>query len=141
MTAPAHQDPNGGLFRNEPVMVLHLVMYLLGNLGLWVVGRTHLVSSAEWSAGASAAAPVITGAVLFLQAWVIRRYVAPAWKSLQREAAKDGLVLPDLPAGGLSDLTGAIVAARQASTGSDELSASAGLVEPDGQLHPSPGPG
>lgn len=85
MTEPAHADPNGGLLKNEPVVVGHFVTWLLLNVGLIIVGRYHIVSDATWNALSSALAPEITAALLVLSAWFIRRVVTPAWKLVQAQ--------------------------------------------------------
>lgn len=87
MTQPAHADPNGGLLKNEPVVVAHFVAWLLLNAGLVLVGRYHVVGTATWNALSSALAPEITAALLALSAWLIRRVVTPAWKLLQGQQA------------------------------------------------------
>lgn len=97
MTAPAHRDPAGGVWKSEPVIAGHVAAWFVLNLGLLLVGRLHVLTAVQWSGLAAGLTGLVTAALLGLLAWLIRRVVAPAWKLAQTEAGRLGVTLPDLP--------------------------------------------
>lgn len=97
MTAPAHRDPTGGVWKSEPVIAGHVAGWFVLNLGLLLVGRLHVLTAVQWSGLSASLTAVVTAALLGLMAWLIRRVVAPAWKIAQAEAGRLGVTLPDLP--------------------------------------------
>ena len=77
-----NKGPQTGLMASEPVMVAAFVHWALINVGLFFVGRTTLLTGDQWSTVASALTPLVSGAVLAVLGWVLRRYVTPAWKKV-----------------------------------------------------------
>jgi len=77
-------EDNSGFAKNEPVVVGHFVTWLLVNVGALIVGHTHLVTATEWGSFATGITPMLTAVLLAVLATVLRRYVAPAWKSFQK---------------------------------------------------------
>lgn len=73
------------LIAREPVLVGQGVVWVLAQIGAYVVGHTHLVDQSVWNAGTSAAFPVISAAVLGIVAWLTRSVVTPFIDKLDPE--------------------------------------------------------
>jgi hypothetical protein len=72
--------PRTGFAENEPVVVAHIVLWVLANIGAFIVGHTHLFTSDQWSSFSTGLVPIITAAILSFSAMVARKYVTPFWK-------------------------------------------------------------
>jgi hypothetical protein len=73
------------------------VAWLLTNAGAVIVGHTNLVTAEQWNATATWVTPFVSAFILGVVGIVVRRYVAPAWKLIQAQAASAGAHVPDLP--------------------------------------------
>jgi hypothetical protein len=67
--------PRTGFAENEPVVVAHIVLWVLANIGAFIVGHTHLFTSDQWSSFSTGLVPIITAAILSFSAMVARKYV------------------------------------------------------------------
>ena len=95
MSSPARTaDTNGGVLKNEPVLIGHFAIWLVLNLGIVLTSRYHVFTSTQWSAVSVELTPIVTAALLSLSAWLIRRVVRPAWKVAEADAARLGWTLP-----------------------------------------------
>lgn len=84
-----------GFAINEPVIVGHAVLWVLANLGTFVVAHSnHLLSASTWAAFSTGWAPYITAALLTFSAFILRKYVTPAWKTISGDLAKQGFPVP-----------------------------------------------
>jgi hypothetical protein len=97
VTAPAHRDPTGGVWKAEPVIAAHVAAWFVLNAGLLLVGRLHVLTAVQWSGLSASLTAVVTATLLSLMAWLIRRVVAPAWKVAQTEIGRLGVALSVLP--------------------------------------------
>jgi hypothetical protein len=93
MTAPVPAEKTG-FVANEPVIVSHFVLWLFVNAGAFVVGHTHIVTSAQWDSLTTGLVPVVSAVVLGLIATVVRKYVSPAWKALSGGLSNAGIPVP-----------------------------------------------
>jgi hypothetical protein len=82
--------------KNEVAITGAFVAWLLTNVGAVIVGHTNLVTAEQWNATATWATPFVSAFLLGVVGIVVRRYVAPAWKLVQRQAASAGAHVPDL---------------------------------------------
>ena len=83
--------PKTGFAANEPVVVGGFVAWLFSLLGTFLIGHTHLITSDTWSALSTTLVPVVSAFALAVVAFVVRRYVQPAWKALTKETQKVGI--------------------------------------------------
>ena len=89
MTSPIDVDIETSFTKNEPVVVAHLVIWLLANLGAFVVQHSrHLINATQWADFSIGWTPYITAAILAISATVLRRYVSPTWRAVQRQESK-----------------------------------------------------
>lgn len=94
---PAHAKAPNSFVLNEPMVMAHIVAWILANIGALVVGRTHLVSSREWSGLAQGLTPIVTAVLAAASAVIFRRYVSPAWKLADVQAQHLGVHLAPPP--------------------------------------------
>jgi uncharacterized membrane-anchored protein len=89
-----------GFISNEPVVVGHAVIWLLANLGAFIVQHSHhLISASQWANFSTGWVPYITAAVLSVSAWFIRTKVTPFWKkNVEPQVLKIGLTDAELEA-------------------------------------------
>ena len=83
-----------GFVENEPVIVGHFVLWLFVNLGAFIVGHTNLVTSDQWNSLTTGLVPFVTAALLSVIAFVVRKYVSPAWKKVSGELESHGFPIP-----------------------------------------------
>lgn len=70
------------LLKKEPVLAGYLALWILTNVGALLIGHTHLVDSATWTAYATTLTPILTGLILGALSWLTRRVVEPLFKKL-----------------------------------------------------------
>lgn len=64
----------------EPVLGGYIVAWVLTNAGAVIVGRTHLITSDQWSTLSNTLTPVLLTVVLGGLAWFSRTVVTPVAK-------------------------------------------------------------
>lgn len=74
-----------GFVANEPVIVGHFILWLFVNLGAFVVGHTHLFTTAQWDSLTTGLVPFVTAIVLGIIGTFLRTKVTPAWKSFEQK--------------------------------------------------------
>lgn len=83
-----------GFVENEPAIVAAFVAWLFANAGAFVVGHTHLVTNSQWGSLTTGVVPFVTAGVLSVIAFVLRKYVSPAWKVVEGDLGKHGFPTP-----------------------------------------------
>ena len=86
--------PRTGFVENEPVIVGHFVLWLFVNIGAFIVGHTNLVTSDQWNSLTTGLVPFVTAAIVTAIAFVVRKYVSPAWKRVSGELEAHGVPVP-----------------------------------------------
>lgn len=82
-----------GLVANEPLLVGAFVTWLLSFVGTLILGHTNLITSDQWSSLSTILVPVVSAAIIGAVAWVVRKFVSPAWKVLTK--GTHALGIPD----------------------------------------------
>lgn len=117
----------------EPALLVHAALWVLALVGEWLIGRTHLITAAEWSAATSYLTPIITTAVLALSAWITRTLVSPAGAFAERVEAEVRLRLERAEKAAQGYLSGTAVSRPHPSPGPV-------VADPDPVADPEPEP-
>jgi hypothetical protein len=83
--------------KREVAMTAAFVTWLLLQVGAYLVGHTHLVSSTEWNALAQFLEPILTAGLLTVVGLVVRNFVTPVWTSVGGAVESQGGSFPDEP--------------------------------------------
>jgi hypothetical protein len=107
MSTPAHADPNTGLLKSEPALITAAAVWLVGNLGLLLVGRLHWFTAAQWSGESASLTAVASAAIASLAGWLLRRVVTSP-RTVARMAAELAAVQEALAAARAAAAAGSI---------------------------------
>lgn len=90
-----NQDVKTGFASTEPVVVGHIVLWVLANIGGFVIAHSHhLLSATQWEHFSTGLTPYISAAVLGLSAFVLRKWVTPAWKAVDNKLTQYHIPVP-----------------------------------------------
>jgi hypothetical protein len=82
---------NTGFAANEPTVVAHFVIWLFTNVGVFLIGHTHLFTQVQWDSYTTGLVPIVTAALLSFSAWFWRTKLSPAWKVVEKDISKVGI--------------------------------------------------